>query len=61
MRACDLDLAKDGPASAVNGPYQYKNRDQNFLLTGQAALQGNSMAWRWHAEGWGCINEAHAV
>ena len=27
-------------------PVPYKNRGQNFLLTGWAALRGSSMAWR---------------
>ena len=46
---------------AINDPYQYKNRGQDFLLTGQAALRGSCMAWRWHAEGWGRINELDGV
>ena len=41
-----LDLARGGYETAINDPYQYKNRGQNFLLTGRAASQGSSMAWR---------------
>ena len=46
---------------AINGPYQYKNRGQNFLLTKWVALRGSSMAWRWHAEGWGRIKDLDGI
>ena len=48
--ACNPDLTLEHLSTAVDGPYQYKNRGQNFLLAEQAASQGNS-AWQWHAEG----------
>ena len=46
---------------AIIGPYPYKNRGQIFLLTGRAALRGSSMAWQWHAEGWGRIKDPHGI
>ena len=35
--ANDLDLGRVSPMMSIKGPYQYKNRGQNFLLTGRAA------------------------
>ena len=36
---------------SIIGPYQYKNKGQNFLLAGQVASLGSSMGWQWHAGG----------
>ena len=55
------DSVEGGPPTSIIGPYQYKNRGQNFLLTGRAASWGSPMGWRWHARGWGRIKGLHGI